>query len=148
MDALMADPSAVPRLALVAVEGEDVVGHVLFTRADIDGADPPVAAALLAPLAVHPEQQPRGIGGRLIAAGLDALAAAGVDLVLVLGHPGYYPSSGFRPAGALGLAAPYPIPPEHAEAWMVAALRPGVLGAVTGQVRCAAALDDPRHWRE
>jgi putative acetyltransferase len=68
--------------------------------------------------------------------------------VFVLGHPEYYPRFGFRPAGALGMDAPYPIPERHADAWMVQALRPGLLGQVRGTVRCADTLNDPRHWRE
>ena len=91
----------------------------------------------------------RGASGTaLIAEGLRILAQDGVDLVFVLGHPGYYPRHGFEPAGRLGLNAPYPIPEIHADAWMVQALRPGLLGTLQGKVVCAQALDSPEHWRE
>ena len=103
---------------------------------------------MLAPLAVHPDVQARGIGGRLVVEGLGRLKRAGVGLVFVLGHPGYYPRFGFIEAGANGFSAPYPIPPENAAAWMVQALRPGLLGAVPGRVVCADALDKPEYWRE
>jgi predicted N-acetyltransferase YhbS len=89
-----------------------------------------------------------GIGGALIGEGLKRLAESGVGLVFVLGHPGYYAKFGFRPAGALGLEAPYPIPPAHADAWMVRELRPGLIGSVQGRIRCARTLDQPQHWRE
>ena len=69
-----------------------------------------------------------------------------MQLVFVLGHPDYYPRSGFTPAGVHGLDAPYPILPEHAAAWMVQALRPGLLDSVTGTVRCSDVLNDPRYW--
>ena len=72
----------------------------------------------------------------------------GVDLVFVLGHPGYYPRHGFRTAGVLGFDAPYPIPAKDADAWMVQELRPGFIGKIKGPVACAAALDHPEHWRE
>ena len=145
--ALLADPSAQPSLSLLALRGERALGHILFSRA---GFEPqvPRSAALLAPLAVVPSAQRQGIGGRLIRAGLGSLAKAGVDLVFVLGHPEYYPRHGFRPAGALGFAAPYPIPPEHADAWMVQELRPGVIGNCQGKLICARALDRPEYWRE
>ena len=68
--------------------------------------------------------------------------------MFVLGHPGYYPRFGFRPAGALGLAAPYPIPPQHADAWMVQELKAGTIGAVEGRVVCAKALDKREYWVE
>jgi putative acetyltransferase len=69
-------------------------------------------------------------------------------LVFVLGHPDYYPRHGFEPAGPQGLDAPYPIPAAHEDAWMVLALRPGVIGKLRGRVVCADALDKPEYWRE
>ena len=145
---LLADPTATPALSLIAIENNRAVGHILFTKACIAGCEAAPTAALLAPLAVVPEAQGRGIGGLLIRDGLRRLTEAGVELVFVLGHPSYYPRHGFRPAGALGLEAPYPIPEEHAAAWMVQELRPGLLGRVRGVLKCADALDRPEHWRE
>ena len=72
----------------------------------------------------------------------------GTGLVFVLGHPGYYPRFGFEPAGRLGFKAPYPIPDEAAEAWMVQELSPGFIGRVSGTVRCCEVLDRPEHWQE
>lgn len=145
---LVADASAQPVLSLVAVTADRVVGHVLFSRARVDAAGRELAATILAPLAVHPEFQSRGIGGKLVREGLDRLAQAGGDLVFVLGYPDYYSRFGFVEAGVRGLDAPYPIPAKNAGAWMVLALRAGILGNVTGTVRCADALNDPRYWRE
>ena len=145
---LLEDPTAKPYLSLLAFEDDTPVGHILFTAASLKEARGDASVALLAPLAVLPEHQNKGIGGKLIRHGLTALAEAGVDLVFVLGHPGYYPRYGFAPAGALGFEAPYPIPEEHAGAWMVQELRPGVIGSVRGKVGIANALDKPEHWRE
>ncbi|WP_035245625.1 GNAT family N-acetyltransferase [Desulfogranum mediterraneum] len=145
---MLEDPTAMPMCSLVAVEGGQLTGHVLFTRATIGEAPGEVSARILAPLAVLPEVQHRGVGGKLIRAGLRCLRASGVELVFVLGHPGYYPRYGFRPAGVLGYQAPYPIPEEHAAAWMVQELTQGVIGRVRGQVHCCATLDQPEHWRE
>lgn len=145
---LLADDTAQPKLSLVAEIDGEIAGHILFTRAELRPHGYDLALSLLAPLAVSPDLQGRGLGGALIREGLQRLAEAGVDLVFVLGHPGYYPRHGFRPAGALGLDAPYPIPERHADAWMVRALRPGILGDVRGTVRCSDVLNDPRHWRE
>ncbi len=145
---LLSDPSAVPRLSLMAIVDGQPAGHVLFTRVTVSGAEAGVAASILAPLAVIPELQGRGLGGELIRAGLRQLTDMATDLVFVLGHPGYYTRFGFRPAGACGLVAPYPIPPRHAEAWMVRELKDGVLGTVEGQVRCADALDKREYWVE
>lgn len=146
--ALEADPTARPVVSLVARSDATVVGHILFTAALLDPPAQGIFAAILAPLSVAPGFQSKGIGGSLISEGLLVLAEAGVDLVFVLGHPGYYPRHGFAPAGVRGLEAPYPIPDEVADAWMVLALRPGILDRVRGRVVCADALDDPTFWRE
>ena len=121
---LLEDPTAQPLLSLLARDDGRAVGHVLFTAGRVDGAPRDVSIAILAPLAVVPEAQGKGIGGRLIAHGLGVLAQSGVELVFVLGHPRYYRRHGFEPAAAHGLMPPFPVSP--ASAWMVHALNPSV----------------------
>ena len=145
---LLHDPSAKPVLSLLAFKKDRAVGHILFTTVRLSGTQDTASIAILAPLAIVPDAQKQGIGGKLIEKGLELLSKSGVDLVFVLGHPEYYPRYGFKPAGNLGFEAPYPIPDVHANAWMVQALRSGVIGTVGGKVICADALDKPEHWRE
>lgn len=148
VNGLLVDPTAMPLLSLMAVNNDRAIGHILFTKARITYSKGPISAAILAPLAVVPDAQCQGVGGQLIEEGLRLLSESGVKLVFVLGHPDYYPRHGFKPAGALGFEAPYPIPDEHANAWMVQELRPGVIGSVSGKVLCADVLNQPEHWRE
>ncbi len=148
VSALLSDPSAKPILSLLAFKGDLAVGHILFTTAHLTNNQNTTAIAILAPLAIVPDAQKQGIGGKLIERGLQLLSQSGVDLVFVLGHPEYYPRHGFKPAGCLGLEAPYPIAHEHSDAWMVRALRPEVIGSVYGKVICADALNKPEYWRE
>jgi len=145
---LLGDKTAMPLLSLVAETGGRVVGHVMFTAAHLQSGPRPVFTQLLAPLAVSRDFQRQGVGSLLVNQGLKELAAAGVELVFVLGHPTYYPKFGFRPAKVLGFEATYPIPPEHEAAWMVHELQSGILGAVRGKILCASALDQPRFWLE
>ena len=145
---LLADASAQPLLSLVATINESVVGYVLYTNVRIEGSTQPVCASILAPLAVDTEYQNVGIGGQLINEGLKLLKQAGVDLVFVLGHPGYYPKYGFAPAGLTVFEAPYPIAAENSDAWMVQELRSGIVGHISGRVACADALSDPKYWVE
>jgi putative acetyltransferase len=145
--ALLEDPSAAPMTSLVADAGGRIVGHVLFTAAALRPASAH-RAALLAPVGVAPDFQRRGIGGRLVTEGLAMLARSGMHLVFVLGHPAWYPQFGFIPAGEHGFAAPYPIPPQHADAWMVLALGGGSIPSHACTVRCAMAIDHPAYWRE
>ena len=101
------------------------------------GQSPSRPLAALGPMAVAPTHQRQGIGGQLIAAGLDICRAAGYDLAIVLGHREYYPRFGFRPAAPLGIRW------EHgAEAhFMVLELRPGALAGVSGVARYRPEFD-------
>ncbi len=148
VNGLLSDPSAMPLLSLLAVNNEQAIGHILFTKAHIHSSKDSISTVILAPLAVIPDAQSQGIGGELIKEGVRLLSESGVDLVFVLGHPEYYPRFGFKPAGTLGFEAPYPIPDENANAWMVQELRPGVIGRVSGKIICADVLNQPEHWRE
>jgi len=145
---LRRDETAAPLLSLVAVDRERLIGHILYSRVRVVPCEDQVSARILAPLAVLPEAWGRGVGGRLIRTGLNQLQSSGVELVFVLGHPGYYSRFGFEPAGIHGLAAPYPIPEARADAWMVRELASGAVGSVTGKVQCARVLDQPEHWQE
>jgi putative acetyltransferase len=105
-----------------------------------------ISIYILAPVSVLPRHQGNGIGGALISRGLEILATRGVDLVFLLGHPGYYPRFGFRPAVSYGFDAPYPISEEHLDAWMVHILNPRVIGDIKGKVICANMLNKPEYW--
>ena len=146
--ALLGDASAKPILSLLAFDDDRAVGHILFTSARLTKTEKAIPITILAPLAVVPDAQKQGIGGKLIARGLQILSKSEVHLVFVLGHPEYYPRHGFEPAGRLGFEAPYPIPDEHANAWMVQPLRPNVIGTTSGKVICANTMNRPEYWRE
>jgi len=145
---LFNDESALPIHSLVAVDNEKIIGHILFTNITITGTTETVSAQILAPLAVLPEAHGKGVGGRLIKDSLHYLKELDVELVFVLGHPGYYPRFGFTPAGGLGYEAPYHIPVKHADAWMVQELCPGIIEKTQGKVQCSHVLNKPEHWRE
>lgn len=145
--ALLSDPSSRPIISLIALADEKPIGHILFTAVHLK-PETLHRASVLAPLAVVPECQRTGIGGRLVSEGLSILARSGISLVFVLGYPSYYPRFGFIPAGNKGFAAPYPIPEKDADAWMVLSLHGELPTQYTGTVMCAKALDHPEHWRE
>ena len=94
---MLSDPSAEPCVSLLAFVENRPVGHILFTRGYIEG-NPRIGVSFLAPLAVIPKFQKRGIGGALIKEGIKRLSKIGVDLIFVIGHPEYYPRFGFTPA--------------------------------------------------
>lgn len=110
---------AVDALSLVAVIDSRIAGNIIFTRCCLDGGT--LRAALLAPLAVAPDQQAQGIGSALVRAGLERLREEGIEAVYVLGDPAYYGRFGFSPEDSV--RTPCPIPPEWADAWQSQRLR-------------------------
>ena len=121
-------------ISLVAVDGERLVGHIFFTPVTIRGPDAVHEAAGLAPMAVEPAYQRRGIGSRLVAQGLDRCRESGYRIAVVLGHPTYYPRFGFVAARLHGIRFELDVPDD---AFMVIELVPGALDGCTGAARYA-----------
>lgn len=130
----------IPELSIVAEIDNEIAGYILFTHIEIVEAAIPVATSLaLAPVAVAPSFQGKGIGGRLIETGLDKAASLGFGSVIVLGHPGYYPRFGFLPASKWDIKCPYDVP---ADAFMARELFAGALENVPGTVRYPKEFDE------
>jgi putative acetyltransferase len=118
-------------VSLVAEMDGEIVGHILFSRVAIVTIVGTVDALSLAPMAVLPSHQWQGIGSRLVEAGLEACRARGHKVVVVLGHPDFYPRFGF----SAELARPLESPFGGGEAWMALELVPGALKGVEGRIR-------------
>lgn len=109
-----------PKLSLVAVGTEGLLGHVVCTRAEVGPEHHPVLG--LGPIGVLPEHQGRGVGSALMHAVLGAAEACDESLVGVLGEPGYYGRFGFVPATDHGVEPP---DPGWGEYFQVRFLAPG-----------------------
>ena len=144
---MLSDPSAEPRVSLMAFVNNQPVGHILFTRGYIEG-NTRIEVSFLAPLAVIPNFQRQGVGGALIKEGIKRLSKIGVDLVFVIGHPQYYPRFGFASASKLGFQPTFPLPAEVADSWMVLALRPNIIGTTSGKLICCDAINKPEVWHQ
>jgi len=138
VNALRNDGDYLRELSLVAVCGDRVIGHILFPPITIVSDADETAALALAPLAVHQDFQCRGIGAALIHEGLRECRRRGHRIVVVVGHPGYYPRFGFIPARERGIHAPFPCPDE---AFMVRGLVASALDGISGTVRYPPAFD-------
>ncbi len=99
----------IPELSLVAQIDKKIVGYILFTKVKI-GDNIELA---LAPLAVLPEYQNQGIGGKLIERGHRIAKKLGYNYCIVLGHESYYPKFGYVPAINYGIKAPFEINNEN-----------------------------------
>lgn len=128
VDRLRANGKAV--VSLVAVADAQVVGHILFSSATIEKtAGGTLDAIGLAPLAVLPEFQNRGVGALLTRAGLAACREAGYQRAIVLGHPHYYPRFGFVAASRYGIRSEYDV---RDEVFMALELEAGALQDAAG----------------
>lgn len=119
VDALRADGDAL--VELVAVEDDAVVGHILFSPLATDTG---ARFAALAPVSVQPGRQKDGLGTMMMQVGHELCRAAGVEAVIVLGHPAYYPRVGYSADAAKAVKAPFKGP-----SFMALALKPGALDA-------------------
>ena len=119
-------------LSLVAEVDGQIVGHILFTRVSIGSEHSATRAVAIGPMGVVPQFQRKGIGSQLVLQGLEECRRSGGEVVIVLGHPGFYPRFGFSEAKPYGIRFEDEVPDE---AFMVAELRPGALSRVHGIVR-------------
>ena len=122
-------------LSLVAEVESQIVGHILFSRMYIETAQGALPAVSLAPMAVRPSHQRRGVGSHLVRHGLGELRAGGERIVIVVGHKDYYPRFGFACETSRHLSSPFPV-----HAFMALELSEGALAEVCGAVRYPAAF--------
>ena len=129
VDALRSgDPAA---LGLVAELGDEVVGHVMFSRSLLDAPRRIVAVQVLSPLGVRPDHQRRGIGGALVRHGLQLLDGRAAPLVFVEGDPRYHARLGFTPGGPRGFRKPsLRIPDDAFQVVALAAHAPWMTGTL------------------
>jgi len=104
--------SCAPFLSLVAEQNDQIIGHILFTPVTIETDKGTYQGMGLAPMAVLPEHQNKGIGSSLINEGLKAIRSSGTAFVVVLGHPNYYPKFGFEPSSKYAIRCEWEVPEE------------------------------------
>ena len=119
------------RASFVAEQAGEVVGHILFSDLPIITDAGTVPALALARMAVLPELQRQGIGSALVRRGLDECRQQGHKIVVVVGHPNFYPRFGFSSELASALASPF----GGRDSWMALELVPGALDGVAGRVQ-------------
>ena len=119
-------------VSLVAVQDGETAGHITFSPVVIETEDSGFEGISLATMAVLPAHQRRGIGSQMVRAGLDECRRLGHEIVVVVGHPDYYPRFGFVPAGPRGIDCEFDVPED---AWMILELRKGALAGRRGVVR-------------
>lgn len=133
VERLYASPQYRPGLSLVAESKRDgIVGHVLVTTAWLEDGDWRQDIASLAPLAVAPARQRRGVGTALLHAVCAVCDDRGEPFVVLQGDPRYYGRVGFEPSAPLGVTMDLPdwAPPEAAQLRRLSAYDPSLRGRV------------------
>lgn len=123
----------IPELSLVAVNNasQEVVGHILLSKIKIVNENQKIESLALAPLAVLPEYQNKGVGKLLIHEALAKAKQLNHGSVIVMGHPAYYPKFAFKTAADFGINPPFEVPKE---AFMAIELEENALNNVSGVV--------------
>ena len=98
-------------VSLVAVEGDDLVGHVAVSPVPLSSGD--AGWHGLGPISVRPDRQGRGIGSALMLEAIERLKAMDSSGCVLLGDPGYYARFGFRACEQLVLPG---VPAEYFQA--------------------------------
>ena len=119
-------------ISLVAETETNIVGHILFTPVELSGDYNKIKIMGLAPMAVFSQYQNKGIGSKLVEAGLELCKSRGYDAVVVLGHPNYYPKFGFEPSVKYNIKSEYDVPDD---VFMVLELVPGSLKTHAGVIK-------------
>lgn len=125
-------PSFVPELDWVVEDDGVLVGHVVYSRAQVVGPEGAWDVLTFGPLSVLPEHQASGVGSALMRHTLAEAARLGHRAVVVYGHPDYYPRFGFRRGADVGITAPGG---ATFDALMALALVDGGLEGVRGEFR-------------
>lgn len=119
-------------ISLVAVQDGEIVGHIAFSPVVVESEGSSFEAIALGPIAVLPMYQRKGIGSQMVLAGLEECRHLGHEIIVVLGHPDYYPRFGFVLAKPQGIDCEFEAPEE---AWMVLELREEALAGRRGIAR-------------
>lgn len=127
-----------PIVSLVAEDNGALVGHIMFTPVCLAGHSA-LKIMGLAPLAVAPEHQRKGVGSALVRAGLDQCTLLGFGAVVVLGDPEYYHRFGFSSSAHFGIRCDYDVAES---AFMVVELQAGFLCGASGTIKYHTAFSD------
>jgi len=140
---LLSEKTRPPTISLVAeVEGV-TEGQIAFSPVGIDGAER-FRGYILAPLAVSPSYQGRGIGAKRIEYGVRKLSAMGVDVVFVYGDPRYYGRFGFSADAGREYRTPYRL--RYPSGWQAIVLNEYPFKEAPRTITCVDPLNDPNLW--
>ena len=125
------NPDFIPELDFVMEEDGKIIGHVMFSKAELvleDGTKRP--SWTFGPISIHPDYKRKGYGLKLLKYALDKAREYGVGFVCMEGNIDFYRHAGFDLASKLGIH--YLYEPKDAEVpyFLAQELIPGWLGGI------------------
>ena len=139
---LLHEKSTIKIISLLAINNNAIIGHVAFSPVFLESINEHFGY-ILAPLAVLPTHQKKGIGSAIVKSGLDTISSLGAFIVFVYGDPRYYSRFGFKTELAQNFTPPHTL--QYPEGWQAMKLNSTVL-TEGGKLKCVNSLDDPRLW--
>lgn len=139
---LLRERSTINIISLVAIDNDEVIGHVAFSPVFLDSTKDHFGY-ILAPLAVSPAHQNNRVGSMIVKHGLDTISTLGAFIVFVYGDPKYYSRFGFETDLANKYNPPYTL--QYPEGWQAMKLNSAVLPE-QGKIQCVNSLKDPELW--
>jgi len=128
----------VPELSLVAEVDDEIAGYILLTKIKIKSEKDEFGSLALAPVAVLPKFQKKGIGGMLINKAHKIAKSLDYKSIILLGHEKYYPRFGYLPVDQFGIELPFDAPKENC---MAVELIENALSGISGMVKYPKEFD-------
>lgn len=138
---LMTSTDAQDLYGFVAIEDEEIIGSIFFTRLTFENE---VDAFLLSPVAIDTNYQRKGIGQKLINFGINHLKENGVVLVFTYGDPKFYSKVGFNLVTKQIAKAPFKL--SQPEGWLAQSLVSNEIEPIAGNSYCVEALNKTEYW--
>jgi putative acetyltransferase len=129
-------------ISLVATDNNKIIGHIAFSPVFLDSTNKHFGY-ILAPLAILPTHQNKGVGSTIVKQGLDLISSLGAFIIFVYGDPQYYSRFGFKTDLAENFTPPYPL--QYPEGWQAMKLNSTVIPE-RGKFQCVNSLNHPQLW--
>ena len=125
------NPDFIPELNLVMEEDGKLIGHIMFSRAELildDGTKRP--SWTFGPISIHPDYKRKGYGLKLLQYSLEKARELGIGFLCMEGNINFYRHAGFDLASKLGIH--YHTEPRDAEVpyFLAQELIPGWLNGI------------------
>ena len=125
------NPDFIPELDLVMEEDGKIIGHVMFSKAELildDGTRRP--SWTFGPISIHPDYKRKGYGLKLLNHAIEKARELGIGFLCMEGNIDFYKHAGFVLASTLGIH--YHSEPREAEVpyFLAQELIPGWLGGI------------------